>query len=51
MDVEAYLKRINFEDDPQVDLATLERLIQCHLKAVSWENVDLFLGKDIVLDM
>jgi N-hydroxyarylamine O-acetyltransferase len=49
MDVGAYLKRIRFDETPRVHLDTLRALHVAHLEAVPFENLDIHLGRPIVL--
>ena len=50
MDIDAYLKRINYYGprDPGID--TLVRLHKAHLYSVPFENLDIHLGRPIILD-
>ena len=53
--VEKYLKLIKFDrathGELKVDLECLTVLHQLHVCAISYENLDVFLGKKIVLDL
>jgi N-hydroxyarylamine O-acetyltransferase len=49
-DVGAYLGRIGFDGAPEPDAATLRQLQRAHLLAVPFENLDIHLGRRIVLD-
>lgn len=42
IDVNEYLRRIDFRGTPSVDLITLESLQRSHLTAVPFENIDVF---------
>jgi N-hydroxyarylamine O-acetyltransferase len=50
MDVGAYLRRIRFDATPRPDLDTLRALHIAHLEAVPFENLDIHLGRRVVLD-
>ncbi len=50
MDVNAYLKRIHFWGTGIADFSALEKLIQAHIMAVPFENIDIQLMCPIVLD-
>lgn len=50
MDVTAYLKRINYTGSIEANRQTLEALQMAHLLAVPFENLDIHLGRLIVLD-
>lgn len=50
MDVNAYLKRIHFLGIGITDFFALEKLIQAHIMAVPFENIDIQLRCPIVLD-
>lgn len=41
-DVDAYLKRINYQKPPEVSLTCLTELMACHLSEVPFENLDIF---------
>lgn len=45
-----YLKRIQFADEPQVNLATLRRLQRQHLLNIPYENLDVQLGRPVGRD-
>ena len=49
MKVDNYLKRINYEGDLKRDAATLAGLQTAHLKAVPYENLDLYFRRDFTL--
>jgi N-hydroxyarylamine O-acetyltransferase len=44
------LRRIGFDAPPRVDVGTLRALHAAHLEAVPFENLDIHLGRRIVLD-
>jgi N-hydroxyarylamine O-acetyltransferase len=50
MDVAAYLKRITYNGSTTPTLETLQGLHRAHLRAVPFENLDIHLGRAIVLD-
>jgi N-hydroxyarylamine O-acetyltransferase len=50
MDVEAYLKRIEYDGPLDPSVETLRRLQLAHLWAVPFENLDIHLGRPIALD-
>lgn len=50
MDVARYLERIGFGGPVAQDEGTLYALVQAHLYAVPFENLDIHLGAPIVLD-
>lgn len=51
MDVDAYLRRIEYNGARSPDAASLRRLHRCHLFTVPFENLDIVLGTPIVLDV
>jgi N-hydroxyarylamine O-acetyltransferase len=50
MDVAAYLERIGYQGPREPTLDTLRALHRCHMQAVPFENLDIHLGRAIVLD-
>jgi len=50
MDVAAYLERIGYEGPRTPTLDTLRALHRCHMLTVPFENLDIHLGRTIVLD-
>jgi N-hydroxyarylamine O-acetyltransferase len=50
MDVQAYLRRINYHGEQAPTAAVLRDLHRAHLLAVPFENLDIHLGRQIVLD-
>ncbi len=50
MDVQAYLQRINYRGELAPTAATLRELHRAHLLAVPFENLDIQLGRPILLD-
>ncbi|MEM7103380.1 MAG: arylamine N-acetyltransferase [Bacteroidota bacterium] len=50
MDVARYLKRIGFQGKPTTTLDTLRCLQKAHLMTVPFENLDIHIGRQIILD-
>ncbi|RIK80638.1 acetyltransferase [candidate division KSB1 bacterium] len=50
MDIDAYLKRLNYDGPRTRTLETLQALHQAHLLAVPFENLDIHLGRPIALE-
>ncbi len=50
MDLKKYLERINFQGNVEPDLNTLIELHKTHLFNVPFENLDIHLGRKIILD-
>ena len=50
MNVAAYLRRINYDGPTQPTAETLRDLHRAHLLAVPFENLDIHLGREIVLE-
>lgn len=50
MDVDAYLKRINYNGSRDVNAQTLRELQLAHLMSVPFENLSIHAGEPIVLD-
>jgi N-hydroxyarylamine O-acetyltransferase len=50
MDIEPYLRRINYTGPTEPTAYTLRELHVAHLLAVPFENLDIHLGRAIVLD-
>lgn len=50
MDLEAYLKRINYHGSRAVSAETLRDLHVAHLRSVPFENLSIHAGQPIVLD-
>lgn len=46
-----YLERIGYQGEPKADYATLEALHRAHLLEITYENLDIHLGKTVTLDM
>jgi N-hydroxyarylamine O-acetyltransferase len=51
MDTDAYLERIGLERPRQADLGTLTLLQHAHLLSVPFENLDIWQGTPIELDV
>ena len=49
--VSKYLERIAFHEQPDVSLTCLSRLQTSHQLNVPFENLDVFLGRHIILDV
>ncbi len=50
LDVEAYLRRIGYQGSREPVFSTLRDLHVAHLRTVPFENLDIALGRPIVLD-
>ena len=50
MNLQQYLERINYTDDPCVDIKTLAALTECHVRKVPFEDLDIQAGIPISLD-
>jgi N-hydroxyarylamine O-acetyltransferase len=50
MDIQAYLKRINYSGTPDISHDSLRELQRKHMVSVPFENLDIHLGIPIVLD-
>lgn len=50
MDVNLYLKRINYQGSLEPNFETLRQLHRRHLLAIPYENLDIHLGRPFVLD-
>src|SRR5690554_2922341 len=48
--VDAYFARINYQGDTDVSAQTLHALHAAHTLNIPFENLDVFLGKPILLD-
>jgi N-hydroxyarylamine O-acetyltransferase len=51
MDLEAYFDRIGYAGDRTPSLTTLTALHRAHLAAIPFENLDIQLGRPILLDL
>ena len=50
MDLDAYLQRINYEGSLEPSFATLRDLHSAHLLRIPYENLDIHLGRALILD-
>jgi N-hydroxyarylamine O-acetyltransferase len=50
MHIDAYLERIAFVGRVRPDLATLTALQRAHLRAISYENLDVQLGRPVTIE-
>ncbi len=50
LDIAAYLRRIDYRGEIAPSIETLRGLHLAHLRAVPFENLDIHLGRPIVLD-
>jgi N-hydroxyarylamine O-acetyltransferase len=50
MDISAYLDRIHYRGEPTPSLETLINLHQAHLLAITYENLDIHLGRYLALN-
>ena len=48
--LDRYFKRIGYDDKPRVDLDTLAALHRCHARAIPYENLDVQLGRTVLMD-
>ena len=51
MDVDAYLQRIDYRGSRDTTLETLVRLHRAHMLTVPFENLDIGLGRPIILSL
>jgi len=49
--ITAYLRRIGFTGEPQLDFDTLHQLQRKHLQSVPYENIDIIRGEPISLEI
>jgi N-hydroxyarylamine O-acetyltransferase len=49
--LEAYLQRVGFSGPLRVDLATLTALHRAHLSEISYENLDIHFGRELLLGL
>jgi len=47
MNLEAYFKRIGFTGTPRVDLVTLNALMGAHVRAIPFENLDIYSERGV----
>lgn len=50
MDVEAYLRRIGYEGEAKPGLETLRALHRAHVAAIPFENLEIMLGRPVLLE-
>src|SRR5687767_1260505 len=50
MDIQAYFDRVGFTGVARPDLATLKVLHRAHALAISYENLDVQLGRPVTTD-
>src|SRR2546428_10980551 len=50
METASYLKRIRYQGSLQPSIGVLRKLHRRHLLSVPFENLDIHLGKQIILD-
>lgn len=50
MDIQAYLRRIDYQGSLEPNIQTLNALHEAHLLSVPFENLDIHLGREIRLD-
>jgi N-hydroxyarylamine O-acetyltransferase len=50
VNIDQYLQRLNYQGSREPTLATLQALHVAHMLAVPFENLDITLGREIVLD-
>jgi N-hydroxyarylamine O-acetyltransferase len=51
LNVENYLARISFQDEPQININTLAKIHRKHIQSIPFENLDISYGRRISLDM
>jgi len=51
LDLDAYLKRIGFDDERPPTAQTLAALHRAHTTSIPFENLEIMLGRPIVLDL
>jgi N-hydroxyarylamine O-acetyltransferase len=51
LDVDAYLKRIDFSGPVRHDVETLARLHHAHLTAIPYEDIDVQLGRPVTIEL
>lgn len=51
MQLDAYLRRIQYNGPRTVNSATLRALHRAHLHAIAYENLDIHLGQPLMLDL
>ncbi len=51
LDLDAYLERIGYEGSPRADLETLREIHRRHIAAIPFENLEVMLGRPVLLDI
>ncbi|GHF23996.1 arylamine N-acetyltransferase [Streptomyces mashuensis] len=51
LDLDAYLARIGYEGPVRPDLATLRAVHRAHVAAIPFENLEVILGRPVLLDL
>ncbi|ARX86956.1 MULTISPECIES: arylamine N-acetyltransferase family protein [Streptomyces] len=51
LDIEAYLARIGYEGEAKPDLETLRALHRGHVASIPFENLEIMLGRPVLLDL
>ncbi|MEV1025391.1 arylamine N-acetyltransferase [Streptomyces sp. NPDC050264] len=51
LNIDAYLARIGFKEEPKQDAETLRSLHRAHVKAIPFENLEIMLGRPVLLDL
>ncbi len=51
LDVDAYLRRIGYDERPDVSAETLGALHRAHVASIPFENLDVVLGRKISVDL
>lgn len=51
LDLDAYLARVGYDRPLRIDAASLADLHEAHLASIPFENLDIFLGKPIRIDL
>ncbi len=51
IDLDAYLKRLQWREGVEATLTTLEKLLRAHMSAIPFENFDVLLGRPVRLDL
>src|SRR5699024_6366851 len=51
LDLDAYLQRIGYDENPSANLKTLQAIQQLHTQAIPFENFNPLLGLPVHLDL
>lgn len=51
LDLDAYLARVGFDGDPDPSGPTLRTLHRAHVASIGFENLDVFLGRGVSVDL